>query len=88
MEFVEGRTVKQEVRARPLPLEDALYIAIQTAQGLQAAHETVRLRGCFLLYLAVLRQGCSGGLGSAVAIPSVPRGSVAPLRWDGPCRQR
>ena len=39
MEFVEGQSVKDKVRARPLPLDEALDIAIQAAQGLQAAHE-------------------------------------------------
>ena len=39
MEFVEGQSVKDKVRARPLPLPESLEIAIQAAQGLQAAHE-------------------------------------------------
>ena len=39
MAYLEGETVKQKIKARPLKLEDALDIAIQTAQGLQAAHE-------------------------------------------------
>ena len=39
MEFVEGQSVKDRVRARPAPLDEALDIAIQAAQGLQAAHE-------------------------------------------------
>ena len=39
MEFVAGETAKSKIKARPLPLEDALDIAIQTALGLQAAHE-------------------------------------------------
>ena len=39
MEYVEGDTAKSKIKARPLPLEEALDIAIQTAQGLQAAHE-------------------------------------------------
>ena len=39
MELVEGETVKKKTEARPLKLEDALDIAIQAAQGLQAAHE-------------------------------------------------
>ena len=39
MEFVEGESVKDKARARPLPLEEALDIARQAAQGLQAAHE-------------------------------------------------
>ncbi len=39
MAFIEGQTVKDKIAERPLKLEDALDIAIQTAQGLQAAHE-------------------------------------------------
>jgi serine/threonine-protein kinase len=39
MEFVDGRSVKAKLREPPLPLDDALEIAAQAAQGLQAAHE-------------------------------------------------
>ena len=39
MAFIEGRTIKQMVLDRPLPIDQALDIAIQTAGGLQAAHE-------------------------------------------------
>ena len=39
MELVEGETVKEKIKARPLKLDEALDIAIQTATGLQAAHE-------------------------------------------------
>ena len=39
MAFIEGRTVKDKIAERPLKLEEALDITIQTAQGLQAAHE-------------------------------------------------
>ena len=39
MAYLEGETVREKIKARPLKLEDALEIAIQTAQGLQAAHE-------------------------------------------------
>ncbi len=38
MAFIEGRTVKDIAMERPLPIEKALDIAVQTAQGLQAAH--------------------------------------------------
>ncbi len=38
MAYLEGGTVKEKIKARPLKLEEALDIAIQTAQGLQAAH--------------------------------------------------
>jgi serine/threonine-protein kinase len=39
MAFLEGHTVKDKVTERPLKLDEALDIAVQTAQGLQAAHE-------------------------------------------------
>ena len=39
MAFVEGQSVKQKIEARPLQLDEALDIAIQTAQGLKAAHQ-------------------------------------------------
>ena len=39
MAYLEGKTVKEKIKARPLKLREALDIAIQTAQGLQAAHE-------------------------------------------------
>ena len=39
MAFVDGRTIKQMVLERPLPIDQALDIAIQTAGGLQVAHE-------------------------------------------------
>jgi Tol biopolymer transport system component len=39
MEFVEGQNVKEKIPERPLKLQEVLDIAIQTAQGLQAAHE-------------------------------------------------
>ena len=38
MEFVEGQSVKDKVRARPLPLDEALEIAMQASEGLKAAH--------------------------------------------------
>ena len=39
MAYLEGQTVKDTVAERPLKLDQALDIAVQTAQGLQAAHE-------------------------------------------------
>ena len=39
MAHVAGRSVAEKIEQRPLKLDDALDIAIQTAQGLQAAHE-------------------------------------------------
>jgi serine/threonine protein kinase len=40
MEYVDGETVEARRKRRELPIEEALDIAIQTAEGLQAAHET------------------------------------------------
>jgi serine/threonine protein kinase len=39
MAYLEGQTVKDRIAERPLKLEEVLDIAIQAAQGLQAAHE-------------------------------------------------
>ena len=39
MAFVEGQSVKQKIAARPLKLEEALDVAIETARGLNAAHK-------------------------------------------------
>ena len=39
MEFVDGPSLKEKIAERPLPLEEALDIAIQACQGLLAAHE-------------------------------------------------
>ena len=39
MAYLEGHTVKEKIAERPLKLDQALDIAVQTAQGLQAAHE-------------------------------------------------
>ncbi len=38
MAYLEGRTLKDKIAERPLKLDEALDIAIQTAQGLQSAH--------------------------------------------------
>ena len=39
MAFLEGQTVKAKIAQRPLKLEEALDVAVQTAQGLKAAHQ-------------------------------------------------
>ena len=39
MEYVEGEDLRQKVRRGPLPLEEALDIAIQAAEGLEKAHQ-------------------------------------------------
>jgi tRNA A-37 threonylcarbamoyl transferase component Bud32 len=38
-EYIEGQTVRQRLRGSPLPLREALKVAIQTAGALAAAHE-------------------------------------------------
>ena len=40
MAYYEGETLKQRVEDGPLPVEQALDIAIQVAQGLEKAHES------------------------------------------------
>ena len=39
MAYLEGQTVKAKIAERPLKLDEAFNIAIQTAQGLTAAHQ-------------------------------------------------
>ena len=39
MAYIEGRTVKDKVKQRPLKIEEALDIAVQSARGLLAAHK-------------------------------------------------
>ena len=39
MAYVEGQSLDKKIAVGPLPLDEALDIATQTAQGLQAAHE-------------------------------------------------
>src|SRR5499425_2452492 len=39
MEFVEGPTLAERIGAGPIPMEEALVIARQIAQALEAAHE-------------------------------------------------
>src|SRR3990172_11053363 len=42
MEFVPGETLAARIKRGPIPLEDALGIAAQIAQALEAAHESER----------------------------------------------
>ena len=39
MEYVEGETLRQKIKERPLPTAEALGLAIQIADGLAKAHE-------------------------------------------------
>ena len=39
MAYLEGQTLKDKIAERPLKLEEALDIAIQTVEGLKAAHQ-------------------------------------------------
>ena len=39
LEFIEGESLQARIEAGPLPLKDALDLARQVADGLQAAHE-------------------------------------------------
>ena len=40
MELVEGETLAQRVAKGPLPVEEALEVSRQIAEGLEAAHES------------------------------------------------
>ena len=40
MEFIEGESLQARIESGPLPLNEALDLARQTADGLEAAHET------------------------------------------------
>ncbi|MGD8322957.1 MAG: protein kinase, partial [Gammaproteobacteria bacterium] len=39
MELIEGVTLEEQLKAGPLPVEDALRISLQIAAALEAAHE-------------------------------------------------
>jgi TolB-like protein/Tfp pilus assembly protein PilF len=39
MEFVDGQSLKEKIAAGPLKIDEAINLAIQIAEGLQAAHE-------------------------------------------------
>jgi TolB-like protein/Flp pilus assembly protein TadD len=39
MAYVEGVSLKDKIRSGPLPLDEALHVATQVAQGLDAAHK-------------------------------------------------
>jgi serine/threonine protein kinase len=39
MELVEGPTLAERIKQRPIPLEEALPLAKQIAEGLEYAHE-------------------------------------------------
>ena len=40
MDFYEGKTLKEMIESGPLPIDKAIDIAIQVAQGLAKAHES------------------------------------------------
>ncbi|HKP13366.1 MAG TPA: UvrD-helicase domain-containing protein [Blastocatellia bacterium] len=39
MEYIEGETLRQRINGRPLPVAEAIDIALQIAEGLRKAHE-------------------------------------------------
>jgi serine/threonine protein kinase len=38
-ELVEGSTLNEQIKSSPIPVEEALKLALQTAEALEAAHE-------------------------------------------------
>jgi serine/threonine protein kinase len=42
MELVEGETLQERLKRGPIPLDEALPIAKQIAEALEAAHESGR----------------------------------------------
>ena len=39
MELVEGQTLDEQIKSGPIPVEEALKLALQIAEALEAAHE-------------------------------------------------
>ncbi|MBN1833212.1 MAG: serine/threonine protein kinase [Deltaproteobacteria bacterium] len=39
MELIEGETLKDQIKSGPIPVEEALQLALQMAEALEAAHE-------------------------------------------------
>ena len=39
MELIEGQTLKDRIKTGPIPVEEALKLALQIAEALEAAHE-------------------------------------------------
>src|ERR1051325_10274626 len=39
MEYIEGETLRQRINGQPLPVSEAIDIALQIAEGLRKAHE-------------------------------------------------
>ncbi len=80
MEYVEGETLRQKIKTRPLPTAEAIGFAIQIAEGLAKAHEAgVVHRDLKPENLMVSRDGYVKILdfGIAKMIPTKRRATVA-----------
>ena len=81
IEYVEGETLRQKIRSRPLQLGEALEIALQIAGGLVKAHEAgIIHRDLKPENLMISRDGYAKildfGLAKLVQRPARPRKAV------------
>jgi len=85
MELVEGPTLAERIAAGPLPLEEALGIARQIAEALEAAHEKdLEYRGIFPFRKTACWRSTQAPLAQERSLP----GSTAPENRSAPSARR